>query len=406
MKRLTIIVGAGGTGSYFIPNIIRQYNRNFLDNKIIVLDGDFLEERNLLRQGFYKNVINYSKSEAIYKMHSRFTDTFIECKTQFLNYADDLITLIEEQNINFQEILLVSCVDNNLARLRLLLGQQLIKEVYPDKKVLFADSGNEEWFGQTILSYMDSDDLPFITFKNNEFKFIRENLNIEKVDTLFSHISDWKNHLTRGDHELSCDDVVESAPQNIATNMMASNVLLFSINKVFNKNTIKNVYFDCKMNLTKELNKSTKDELVLFFNELIEYLNSEDVSTVLSERFLNFNKNSESIYVKKPIKLETHKEFSKVKFENLMKEFVSKDDSNVIKKEDIKLNKKPNIEENNENDVSIEDNDTSNTSFDLNIDGLFDKILNTSNVETKKKENDFSELDTYLKSIDFEELFI
>ncbi|MEQ2561360.1 hypothetical protein, partial [Sutterella wadsworthensis] len=132
------------------------------------------------------------------------------------------------------------------------------------------------------------------------------------------------------------------------------------------------------------------------------------------ERFLNFNKDSESIYVKKPIKLETHKSFSKVKFENLMQEFLTKDASNVIKKEEIKSNKKPIIEETNENDIFnlnldddiIEDKGTSNTSFDLNIDDLFNDILNTSSVKTSKKENDFSELDTYMKSIDFEDLFI
>lgn len=397
MKRLTIVIGAGGTGSYFIPNIIRQYNNTFIDNKIIVLDGDHLEERNLLRQGFFKNVINFSKSEAMYKMHGKHTNTFIECRTQFLNSADELLNIVAEQSIDFQEIVLVSCVDNNMARLRLILGQQLIKEAYPNKRVLFADSGNEEWFGQTMISLLDIEDKPFISFKNNEFSFDEENLKEDSFDTMFAHITDWKNHLTRGDHELSCDDVVESAPQNIATNMMASNVLLFSINKALNKQVISNVYFDCKMNLTKELERSNKCALVTFFKELIEYINSPEVNSVLSERFLTKNKDSETIYIKKPLQINTHQDFIKADFNELKQKFVKKDSINTVKS--VKTKEEPIKKE-------IKTKPKTSKGFDLNIDDLLGDF-DTINTKSKpiKKENDFEELDSFMKGIDFDELF-
>lgn len=408
MKRLTIVIGAGGTGSYFIPNIVRQYNNAFIDNKIIVLDGDHLEERNLLRQGFFKNVIDFSKSEAMYKMHGKHTNTFIDCRTQFLNSADELLNIVAEQTIEFQEIVLVSCVDNNLARLRLLLGQQLIKEAYPDKRVLFADSGNEEWFGQTLLSFMDFNDKAFISFKNNEFTLIKENINENTFDTLFAHITDWKNHLTRGDHELSCDDVVESAPQNIATNMMASNVLLFSINKALNKQVISNVYFDCKMNLTKELEKSNREVLETFFEELVEYLLSPEVTTVLSDRFLSLNKDSEVLYTKKRLKINTHQEIVKADFNDLKQKFVKE----LVKKTKGKTKKSKVVSEDEDIfDLDIPSTEMpakkSNASFDLNIDDIllddFDKLI--SKPKKVKKENDFDELDSFMKSINFDDLF-
>lgn len=302
-KMLTVVVGAGGTGSYFIPNLLQRTNKNFIDNKIIVMDGDYLEERNLLRQGFFKGVVNNSKSEAMYKMHSRYYNGFFECQTTFLSFADEILNLVESQEMTFDTVLLVSCVDNNLARLRLLLAQQMLKQAYPTMHVLFADSGNEEWFGQTILLDMKSEDKPFIIFTKNEFELVTENI-LEHHDTIFAHISDWKNNLTRGDHEMSCDDVVESAPQNIATNMMASNVLLYTILNTLETGNVQNVYFDCKTNKTMLKSVSERSTLTQFLTELVEYL-KEDSSSVLSERFIARNKESETLFVKQPIRIST-----------------------------------------------------------------------------------------------------
>lgn len=307
MKRLTIIVGAGGTGSYFIPSILRQYDKNFLDNKVIVMDGDFLEEKNLLRQGFFKDVINYSKSEAMYKMHSPYFRGLLECRTQFLNFADDLTNIIHSEVMDYQEVVLVSCVDNNLARLRLFVGQQLIKNLYPEINVLFVDSGNEEWNGQSLVSYLGQDDKPLINFTKNALEIIPENINVEKVDSIFPRIADWQNHLTRGDHEMSCDDNVVSHPQNIATNMMASNTLLFTINNVFERNIVKNIRFDTVKNTTAVIERLEQSEIETFLEQLVEFLKSEEGQEVISPAFTNFNAESETIFVKEPVVLEVVK---------------------------------------------------------------------------------------------------
>lgn len=300
MKRLTIILGAGGTGSYFIPSILEDYNQDFLNHKVIIWDGDVVEKRNLLRQGFYKSQTNIPKAQALFKMYRPMFKGFLEYKTTFLNYADELIPLVDEQKINFEEILLVSCVDNNMARLRLLVGQQLLKNKYPEKRILFADSGNEEWFGQTILSVMDIQDEPLIDFRKNAYT-INSDFDFSHFDTIFPHVNDWKNHLTKGDHELSCDIVVESAPQNIATNMMASSVLQYTINQYTKNSKIQNIYYDCKTNATKFLARTTKENALTFLNELVSMLKSDEAVSVLSEQFLELNKDSEEIYTKKKV---------------------------------------------------------------------------------------------------------
>lgn len=389
MKRLTLVIGAGGTGSYFIPNLLRQLNTSFIDNKVIVLDGDYLEERNLLRQGFFKDVINNSKSEAMYKMHGRNFFGLFECKTQFLNYADDLLNIIADQEIDYNEILLVSCVDNNMARLRLVLGQQLIKNAYPDKRVIFADSGNEEWFGQTIISVLDFDDKPFLKFKNNKFKVVKSNVDNAKFDTLFGHISDWQTKLTKGDHEISCDIVAEASPQNIATNMMASNVLLFVINRFLNNEVIENIYFDCSQNITQKKNRSNNETLLEFLNSLVEYLNTEEITNVFSERFIEFNKNSKTIYVKPTIKINaTTNLIESISFESMK----------------FLLNRHNSTETTSLLDIDLESNETSvknKPKQESEFDDLFNapigdsiaKKEKTAKKETKKIDDSFFDFD-------------
>lgn len=332
MNSLTIIIGAGGTGSYFIPNILRELSPKFLNNKVIVLDGDFLETRNLLRQGFYKQVINNSKSEAMFKMYGSKYKGLFECNTRFLNYADEILNIVSNQIIDYEEIVLVSCVDNNMARLRLLLAQNMIKQAYPDKSVLFLDSGNEEWFGQTIISYMGKDDSPILTFTKNNFIVHEENIHAENQDYLFTHMSEWQTKLTKGDHEVSCDVVAEISPQNIATNMMAGNILAYTYSQS-KQNIFNNIYFDCKQNKTNILPKSNKDLLLNFYKELVDYLNSELVSNVLSPLFLINNEKSENIFIKKSITIEkpSQEVVVKVPFSKLVSEleesFIKKDEN-------------------------------------------------------------------------------
>lgn len=298
---MTIIVGAGGTGSYLIPNILRQYDEDFINHKVVVLDGDYLEEKNLMRQGFFKDVIHNSKSEAMYKMHSPYFRGLLDFRTQFLNFSDELLNLIHNDVAEYDEVVLISCVDNNLARLRLFVGQQLIKNLYPEMRVLFVDSGNEEWFGQTLVNFLDVDDKPFLTFHQNMLTIQEDNINMDKIDSILPRMEDWRNQLTRGDHEMSCDDNVVSHPQNIATNMMASNLLLYTLNRALDSNVVESIRFDVIRNTTSLVAPISKEDFIVFLNELVEFLKTEEGLEVISPRFVNFNAESESIYVQETL---------------------------------------------------------------------------------------------------------
>ncbi len=64
------IIGAGGTGGWFAPKIIKTLNdaktKGFItDTNLIFVDGDEVEEKNLIRQNFIKQDIGKNKAEVI-----------------------------------------------------------------------------------------------------------------------------------------------------------------------------------------------------------------------------------------------------------------------------------------------------------------------------------------------------
>ncbi|WP_172792972.1 ThiF family adenylyltransferase, partial [Bacillus amyloliquefaciens] len=62
MTILTVIVGAGGTGSYAINNLLNLYRVRAKErHRVMLIDGDVVEEKNLLRQGFLRKDLNKGK---------------------------------------------------------------------------------------------------------------------------------------------------------------------------------------------------------------------------------------------------------------------------------------------------------------------------------------------------------
>lgn len=240
----TIIVGAGGTGSYFIEDIVNYYNTLKVDRHIIVIDGDRVETKNLLRQGFLKIDLDKSKSEALVNRYKKIARSHvtIEAKDQFVNSVEDVVDIAKGGD--YKEITIVSCVDNNMARLRLTFAMYAVRDICK-VNVHFVDSGNEEWHGQTITSCLSRGKGTYLEGlyklasekgRNGIQKFkLKENDSKNILASIFTTKPDWVNHLTKGDHELSCDDITVSSPQNIGTNMMASKCLLMTVGMISKK---------------------------------------------------------------------------------------------------------------------------------------------------------------------------
>ncbi len=154
--RITImLIGCGGTGSMLLPRLARlNYVLQQLGHKGIyveVLDGDIVEEKNILRQNFTKDDIGENKAV---------------CMVSKINMAFDTDWNAIPSNLEAEEELngniIISCVDNVSARKIISekvdnLGNSHIDTL---KTFLWFDCGNTRDTGQVVMSdtaYMNED---------------------------------------------------------------------------------------------------------------------------------------------------------------------------------------------------------------------------------------------------------
>lgn len=104
MNNLTLVIGAGGIASYFLPLATRALSTYF-----VLADGDILEKRNLDRQQFSDNLIGTNKAEALAEMYPRKIHSVIP------RYFTDSYEL--DADIPVEQLSsIVVCADNNLPR--------------------------------------------------------------------------------------------------------------------------------------------------------------------------------------------------------------------------------------------------------------------------------------------------
>jgi len=229
-----IVIGAGGTGSYLINNII-NYTGSLTKEKsrIVLVDGDTLEDRNLLRQGFLKMDVGKNKAQALYERFNKVIpgNLTIEYKDTYINNIDEIMDICKEDQAS--EYIMISCVDNNIARYRMVMAQFKIFEE-TGKTVVFIDGGNTEWQGQAIANVLREGNKAPVSFNSSEVTYTGE-IEGHIFSTIFDQWGNWKSKLTRGDHELSCEVVTEASPQNIAANMSSANGIMYQLHSILQK---------------------------------------------------------------------------------------------------------------------------------------------------------------------------
>lgn len=286
MKQV-IILGAGGTISYFYPHVVRYFNSQQSNDtvKITLLDGDVVEERNLLRQGFYPCDLDKVKSIALKERFEVMAKPSLElvAHQQFVNSIQSLVMHVDE---NADSILLVSGVDNNMARLRMHLAAYAINDM--GKQVEIIDSGNTEWFGQVLISRFMRNGSTFLSGLYEEARqggieavrnfALKPNRGSHKITSIFTPDDAWITRLTRGEHELGCQDNVVARPQNIGTNMLAGATLLQALHLVMRGQLETGILkFDAKQNsVTPVATPAIEDGYEQRVQSILEYLQSDE----------------------------------------------------------------------------------------------------------------------------------
>jgi hypothetical protein len=198
-----IVIGAGGTGSYFLKEISRFFCGNNALNRIRsmhIFDGDIVEEKNLARQAFTLDDVGRNKAGVMAEILNGAFDLIYQAHDCYLLDKSQLMEFCSCGSAYSVTVpLIISCVDNHAARLLL---EDFFKEV--DNCILF-DSGNEFSTGEVVFSYK---------MKGKVIGGVRSD-----------YFPDVKKGDLRDRSEMSCEELNRVTPQHIFTNMMAGNLL-------------------------------------------------------------------------------------------------------------------------------------------------------------------------------------
>lgn len=233
-----VVVGCGGTGSWLLPKLVKTINDGIRksiirkDVKLILIDGDIVEEKNLVRQNFIEQDIGQNKAEVMasrYGPHlinedgAIFIDKYIadseryekltaEDKDFYFNF-EEMYNSLECYSIPFAQRgmkysrVVFNLVDNNIARQT--LHKIVSGMIDNDYKTYVIDVGNDMYNGQAFTSmYSNSNPYGESMFKvNNEFSLIING--IPDINSLVSfYFSLYESFFARKEEEYYADDNV------------------------------------------------------------------------------------------------------------------------------------------------------------------------------------------------------
>jgi len=215
-----IIIGAGGTGGYLIPNLSRfiaslpSNEENFKNHIITIVDGDKVEEKNIIRQNFITQDIGRYKAEVLAERYSQAFGIELNAYTEYIETEDELDYILNL--CNFHVPIIVGCVDNNKTR-------QLIHKAFfkMNRLIFWLDGGNEEFSGQVVLG------------SNYYYKHLKEEhfnpsiplrVFLSPVTMLYPDILEDQD--SKFNSELSCAENAISAPQSITANLTSANIIM------------------------------------------------------------------------------------------------------------------------------------------------------------------------------------
>lgn len=225
-----VIIGAGGTGGYLIPNLTRQIalqneargKEGHAPHSLTIIDGDIVEEKNLVRQNFVDRDLNKNKAEVMADRYGKAFQLSISYIPEYIVSTDMLVQLIDmERHVP----VFIDCVDNNKTRVFIEEAHRTFNQSY------FISSGNEEMTGQVVLSTNSGRKQLESVFESEEFGYPVV-VKTPSILNMFPSMLDGSDKLPT---EMSCAENAESAPQNIHTNMTAANLIFGFANKILAK---------------------------------------------------------------------------------------------------------------------------------------------------------------------------
>ena len=187
MNKYTLLIGAGGVSSYLVP----AWRKTFPDGKLVIMDGDKLEKRNLDRQLFDESDIGKYKAAAL-------ADKY-DCLA--INDYFEPSKFVEPADVNR----IVCAVDNHSARREAIS----FSHAYRSWAIPSFIGANEYWTSQAFvfhpsLNAMYRELTPWPLFKYPEIA----------------------NDKSRDPTNPSCVELKESDPQLAGVNMITASLIM------------------------------------------------------------------------------------------------------------------------------------------------------------------------------------
>jgi len=139
-----IQVGCGGTGGYVVPDVARLIYSLQENIPYTLIDGDTVEQKNIVRQNFVPSDVGRNKAEVI---SARYGPAYGIDISYIPEYAESG-SVLERAGINDNSIpILIGAVDNTRTR-------QLLQDAFHSvRNVIYIDAGNGETDGQAALGF-------------------------------------------------------------------------------------------------------------------------------------------------------------------------------------------------------------------------------------------------------------
>ena len=206
-----LIIGLGGIGSILSNTISRFLNTKNYETKILLIDGDTYENKNVERQEF--NGFGNKADVKTRELRSKFNKIIFENHPIYLdeNYCNQLLT---ENSIVFL------CVDNHKTR-------KVVSDFCKNLNNIILISGGNELTDGNVQIYIrkgGKDVTPSLTDYHPE------------IETPTDKSPD----------EMSCEELSQSAPQLYFTNFMVAGHMCSAFYNIIERSnaTISEVYFD------------------------------------------------------------------------------------------------------------------------------------------------------------------
>lgn len=248
------IIGAGGTGGYVIRDLFRYLQslkskgdmRQFYVN---IVDGDVVEEKNLIRQNFIHSDIGKKKGAVLANRYGaafgipvKYHDMFLSEHMELTRLSNESINALDMRDNEVAEII-IGCVDNHAARR--VIHNYLTGRVR--RTAFWIDSGNERLSGQVVCGSKGRWRENHIGMTEAHWKDLYALTELPTVTTYYPEILDAAQDL-EGSDNTSCADRALVEDQNIFINMSAAiHVLNFTRQLVGSESMSNNkVEFDIK----------------------------------------------------------------------------------------------------------------------------------------------------------------